>query len=53
MFKKLKAQYDAGYMTKETLRIYVKINKMKPGRGITEEEYEQITGEAFEETYQN
>lgn len=47
MFEKLKEQYEAGFLAKQTLATWVKIEKMKSGRGITEEQYEQITGEKY------
>lgn len=48
-FDRLKDQYDKGYMTKDTLRKWVQINEKKPGRGITPEEYKEITGEDYAE----
>lgn len=47
MFEKLKAQYDAGYITNEALKTWVKINALKPGRGITQKQYKEITGETY------
>lgn len=42
-----KDQYDKGYMTKATLKKWVKVNDKRPGAGITREEYEEITGEIY------
>ena len=39
MFEKLKAKWDKGYITEETLRGYVELNEKRPGRGITAEEF--------------
>ena len=43
----LAAKWAKGYITKATLRGWVALNDQKPGSGITAEEYEQITGEAY------
>ncbi len=47
MYEKLKAKWEKGYITKATLRGWVAINIKLPGKGITEEEYQAITGEAY------
>ena len=47
-FDSLNAKYKIGYIMKETLTGWVSINNKRPGRGITAEEYEEITGEAYE-----
>ena len=47
-FEKLKEQYDKGYMTKATLKKWVQIHEKRPDRGITAEEYKEITGEDYE-----
>lgn len=47
MFEKLKGKWLKGYITKETLRGWVALNAKRPGKGITPEEYEQITGEQY------
>lgn len=49
MFEKLKAKWDMGYITKETLRGWVAVEAKRPGKGITPEQYEEITGEAYGE----
>lgn len=46
-FDALKEKYQMGYITRETLAGWVAINDKRPGRGITAEEYEMITGEAY------
>lgn len=43
-FEGLNAKYQKNYITIETLRGWVVINDKKPGRGITAEEFEEITG---------
>ena len=47
-FEALLERWKLGYITRETLRGWVALNKVKPGRGITAEEYEQITGERYD-----
>ena len=49
MFEKLKATWDMGYVTKETLRGWVAVEAKRPGKGITPEQYQEITGEAYGE----
>lgn len=46
-YEKLADKWARGYITKATLRGWVALNEKKPGAGITAEEYEQITGEAY------
>lgn len=48
-FNQLKAKYDANYVTKETLQGWVRLNAKKTTKGITAEEYAEITGENFPE----
>ena len=47
MYEELKKKYDKGYITKATLKGWVRIERKVKGRGITEEQYEQITGEIY------
>ena len=47
-FEVLLVRWRLGYITPETLRGWVALNDAKPGRGITAEEYEQITGESYD-----
>lgn len=49
MYEKLAAKWAKGYITRETLRGWVALNEVKPGRGITPEEYKRITGELYTE----
>lgn len=46
-YEELKAKWDMGYITKETLRGWVELNDRKPGKGITAKEYKEITGEKY------
>ena len=48
LFEKLKSRYEKGWITKETLRGFVLIEFKRPGKGITPEQYEEITGEPYE-----
>ncbi len=48
MFEKLKSKWEKGYIAKSTLKGWVILNREKLGAGITEEEYQAITGEAFQ-----
>jgi maleate cis-trans isomerase len=43
----LRAKWERGYITKETLKGWVALNDKKAGAGITAEEYEEITGESL------
>ena len=47
-YETLKAKYEADYITKETMKGWVALNEKKAGKGITAEEYEEITGEAYD-----
>ena len=47
MYEKLKAQYEEGFVTKDTLKTWVKLNSLKRGRGITAAQYKEITGETY------
>lgn len=47
-FEALLERWRLGYITRETLRGWVALNEVNPGRGITVEEYEQITGESYD-----
>ena len=49
MFEKLKAKWDLGYISKETLRGWVAVEAKRPGKGVTPEQYQEITGEAYGE----
>lgn len=43
MFKIIKRYYDKGFYSKEDVKVFVKSNQ------ITEEEYQEITGEPYGE----
>lgn len=47
MYETLKRKWEMGWITKETLKGWVAVEKKKPGKGITEEQYKQITGEDY------
>ena len=47
-FEYFLAQYQKNYITKATLRKWVKVGLKKPDQGITAAEYEEITGEPYE-----
>ncbi|MBR6822232.1 MAG: XkdX family protein [Clostridia bacterium] len=47
-FEYFKNQYEHNYITKATLRKWVKVGLKKPDQGITAAEYEEITGEPYE-----
>ena len=49
LFEKMKKYYAANFATKETLAGWVRINKKRPGRGLTPEQYKEITGEDYQE----
>lgn len=44
MFNELNFKYTMGYVTIANLRMRVKLGKKVPAKGITEAEFEQITG---------
>lgn len=47
MFEQLKEKYERNYIRIETLAGWVAINDKVPGKGITKEEYEEITGTPY------
>lgn len=47
-YEYLLSQYRLGYMKKSTLKGYVRLYAKMPSKGITEEEYLEITGEVYE-----
>lgn len=47
-FDSLKEKWEKEYITKGTLMGWVALNEKKSGKGITPEEYEEITGEKYE-----
>lgn len=42
-------KYYPKLWSKERLAALVELNNIKPGKGITAEEYERVTGEAYKE----
>lgn len=44
----LKERWDKDYITKGTLKGWVALNEKRAGKGITAEEYKEITGEDYE-----
>ncbi|RHV66761.1 XkdX family protein [Roseburia sp. OM02-15] len=44
----LKERWDKDYITKDTLKGWVVLNEKRAGKGITAEEYKEITGEEYE-----
>ena len=49
MYEALKRKYEMGYITKDTLKGWVKIEKKLAGRGITEKQYEEIINGIYSE----
>lgn len=47
-YESLKAKWEKEYITKDTLKGWVALNEKKAGKGITSEEYKEITGEDYE-----
>lgn len=47
-YESLKTKWEMGYITDDTLKGWVKLNAVKPGAGITAEEYEAITGKVYD-----
>ena len=47
-FEEFKEKYEKEYITKDTLAGWVRLNEKRAGKGITAEEYEEITGEAYD-----
>lgn len=48
-FDTYKAQYELNWMTKAQLRQWVAMQTLCPLLGITAEEYQEITGDAYDE----
>lgn len=47
-FDMLKERWEKDYITKDTLKGWVALNEKRAGKGITAEEYKEITGEEYE-----
>ena len=43
-YDSLKEKWDMEYITEETLRKWVALNDAHPGKGITADEFKEITG---------
>ena len=48
-YETLKSKWEKGYISRDTLAGWVALNEKKPGKGITPEEFEAITGEKYDE----
>lgn len=48
MFEELKEKWDKGYISIETLKGWVRLYEKK-GKGITREQFEEITGLPYED----
>lgn len=44
MYESLKTKYEMNFVSIDTLKGWVKVNKVKPTKGITAEEFKEITG---------
>lgn len=49
MFEELKYRWKLGYVTETQLRKRVELYERKPDKGISAEEFEEITGEPYDE----
>ncbi len=47
-YEHLKTKWQMGYITDDALKGWVKLNEVRPGTGITAEEYESITGKPYD-----
>lgn len=47
-YSSLKSLWDKEYITAETLKGWVALNNKRAGKGITPEEYMEITGKEYE-----
>lgn len=47
-YESLKTKWEMGYITDDALKGWVKLNEVRPGTGITAEEYESITGKVYD-----
>lgn len=48
-FEKLKVKWELHYITLDALRKWVEINEKLPSRGITKEQFFEITGIPYDE----
>lgn len=49
MFERLKQLWTFNYITIDSLRKWVEVNKLNPKSGITEQEFEAITKQRYED----
>lgn len=47
-YESLKTKWEKGYITDDALKGWVKLEEVRPGSGITAEEYEAITGQEYD-----
>lgn len=47
LYEKLKEQFRSNYITLDTLRGRVELYKKHPSKGITEDEFKEITGSKY------
>ena len=47
-YEHLKTKWQMGYITDDALKGWVKLEEVRPGCGITAEEYERITGKPYD-----
>ena len=47
MYERLKEMYEKEYISKETLQGWVRLHAIKSSKGISESEYEEITGDKY------
>lgn len=47
MFDRLKEMYEKEYVSKETLQGWVRLHSLKSSKGISENEYKEITGDVY------
>ena len=47
MYDELKEKWDNGYIREDTMRTWVKVHIKNPQKGISAEEFTEITGIAY------
>ena len=47
MYGELQEKFERNYITVKTLRGWVALNAKKPEKGITPQEFEEMTGEVY------
>lgn len=48
-FEELKDKYEKNYITIATLKKWVQVNEKRLGAGITAEEFQEITGQGYDQ----